>query len=177
MILAHTNPALTLAIDEPIGKAPLPLRRSWRRSQRLRSGICIGTAVEAAVGKIREIDDTVVDRPRTATIFMHARACIQRFRDKVLVLALAGANDDKTPLLLRPSLQPVDVSPVEPYLSKADGLGDNEIRGDRRLPGAVGRRFQSSHRGSQSFDVRPSRPSVPLNATVFNHGTLANLPR
>jgi len=51
------------------------------------------------------------------------------------------AHDDVSALLLRTSFHPIDVSAIEARLREGYGLRDDEVRCDRRFPGAVRRRL------------------------------------
>src|SRR4029434_4181783 len=65
-------------------------------------------------------------------------------------------------LLLRAPFQPIDVSAVEAQLRQGNGLRDDEVRCDRRFPGAVRRRLgQESRHDSVGFAERNVMESLP----------------
>src|SRR5205823_15124486 len=47
--------------------------------------------------------------------------------------------------LARAALDPVDVAAIDPDLAEAERLADDQFRGDRRAPGAVGESFTIGH--------------------------------
>src|SRR5262249_20627352 len=71
-----------------------------------------------------------------------------------------GAHHDVSTLLLRASFQPIDVSAVEAQLGQGNGLRDDEVRCDRRFPGAVRRSLgRGGRHGSIAFYRRT--PKTP----------------
>src|SRR5262249_7394330 len=76
------------------------------------------------------------DRPGAAAVLVHARAHVERRIDDVVWEGRA-THDDRA-ILARPLLEPVDRVAVEPHVGQADRALDDQRRGDRRLPGAVG---------------------------------------
>ena len=138
VILAHADPALARLVDHAVSEAPGIRARRLRREGAW-SVVAIGLAIKPPVGKAREIDRAVRDQPRTAAVFMYARARVEGLWRDVAVLAIcARPHDDISPLLLRAALEPVDIFPVEADVRQRDRLGDDQVGRDRRLPGTVG---------------------------------------
>src|SRR5262249_53467037 len=108
VVLAHADPAITIAIDDAVGKSPLTLAIAWSRCQRLGCSLP-AHAVKAAIGEVREIDHAVSNGPRRAAIFVHARAGTETLRRQVRGGRARGiaTHHHEAALLLRPALEPV----------------------------------------------------------------------
>src|SRR5262249_20619955 len=123
------------------GETPAAPARGWRWSERLRRRAG-RLAIEAAVAEVGEEERSLMHGPRAAAVFVHARARVERRRcDVGRAGGCAGAHGYIAALLLRAPFDPVDGAAVEAHLRQADGLRDDEVRRDRRLPGAVRRRL------------------------------------
>jgi hypothetical protein len=95
--------------------------------------------VEAVIGIVTEIDDAVKDGKFTPAIFVGAGSdVIWRGRDVFPAAGFGPAHNDAAALLLRSVFGPVDGLAVEGDLSQADAPGQEQVGGDRRLPGAIG---------------------------------------
>src|SRR5262249_23647776 len=107
--------------------------------QRLRRGVTDLT-VEPLVGKVREIECAVAARESAAAVLVHARARVERRRGHITAASVRGpAYDDAAPAFGRAQLGPVDILAVESDLPEPDRGGDDQVRGDRRLPRPVRR--------------------------------------
>ena len=168
VVLAHADPALAARVDHAVGEPPLPVARGRRRRQRLRRGRVRRLAIEAAVGEVGEVDRAVPHGPRSAAIFVHARArVVGRRRDVGLTPIGFGTHHDGAAAFLRPPFQPIDVPAVEPHVRQCDRLRDDEVRRDRRFPGAVGRGFgRGGWHGSSAFAVPDGSASYPVRDPV-----------
>jgi hypothetical protein len=141
VILAHADPAIPMLVDHAVSEPPVAPARGRRGSERLRRR-ARRLAIKAAVAEVGEIEGAVVHGPRAAAVFVHARAHVERHRRDVGRIAVrAGAHHHVAALFLRAPFDPVDGVAVEAHVRQADGLRDDEVRGDRRLPGPVRRRF------------------------------------
>ena len=159
VILAYADPAMTAVIDDAVCESPVAIAREWRWRQRCRLTLAGANPVQPAIREIRKIEDTKRDCPRAPTIFVHAGAHVERLWHDVS-RRCAGptrAHYDVATVFLRSCLQPVNSLPIEAHFRQADGLRNDEIRRDRRLPGSVGSRLR----------VRRHRCSV-LQAVLFS---------
>ncbi len=138
VILAHPDPTVASAIDDAVGETPAAYRVGGRCRERLRRSFLRCEAIKPAIGEMREVDRAIRHQPGATAVFVHAGADVERRRHHVGHAAGAGgAYDHIASLLLRPRLQPVDRAAVEPHVGETDRLRDDEIRRDRRPPGAV----------------------------------------
>ena len=160
VILAHADPAVAAMVDHAVGKPPISPRRGRCWCERLRLGCAARQSIQAAVGEIGEIDASVRHHPRSAAVFVHARARVVGRRRDVGRRSVAGvAHDHVAALLLRPPFQPIDIVAVEPHVRQRNGLRDNQLRCDRRLPGAVGRGLRGGGRhGECALSMKSFRP-------------------
>ncbi len=133
MGLAHADPPVAGGVDDTVGIAPARTVAGLG-GQRLRAAAG-RKAVKALVGEIAEIDDTLTHRHRAAAIFVDAGAnIVGRRRDVAAVLL----HQHIAATLARPAFGPIDVGAVDNDAAEPDRLGDDQIRGDRRAPRAVG---------------------------------------
>src|SRR5213079_1472030 len=113
------DPAPARAVDHAVGVAPAAWT-GWLRRQRLRRACRIRLAIKPAVGKAREVENTIRDKPGAPAIFMHAGTHVERLGNHIGRIGAAGprAHDDIAALFLRPAFEPVDVSAIEPNVCK-----------------------------------------------------------
>src|SRR5207248_9071342 len=64
-----------------------------------------------------------------------------------------------------PPLDPVDVAAIDPDVAEAERLADDQLRGDRRTPGAKGQGFAIGHANQTSC----TRPSDPADLTIASN--------
>src|SRR5918994_328762 len=139
-----------------------------------------GPAVDSLVGEVREVDRASVDGEAASAVFVHPRARVERLRRNVLGSSVRGQEpDDVAPALAGPALQPVHIPTIDHYFRQSHYAPDDQVRGDRRPPGSVGRDSTFGHssalRVSQPGDSKtshePLRPSLivspPLRGTTF----------
>ena len=133
MVLAHTDPAGTRHVDDPIGVAVA----GTGRCQRNRRGSWHAT-IQPLVRHVREVHDIVAHHRRAAAVFMNACAHVELFRHNLQRRAARTMlHQHVAALLLRAPLEPVDLRAVELNPREAYQLCDNKVRGDRGEPEAV----------------------------------------
>src|SRR5262245_41595864 len=122
VVLAHADPARAAAVDDAVCEAPLAITRRRCRRERRRLALAGAEPIEAAIRKIREIEDAIRDGPGAAAVFVHARSHIERWRHDVGRTGCIGAHHDVAALLLRARFQPVQDLAVEAHLRQPDRL-------------------------------------------------------
>src|SRR5205823_11154782 len=120
---------------------------------RLRPGTRRVDAVEAAVVEAGAEDDPSVTEPSAAAVLVHPRADVEVRWHHFDGPALARLVDERGPsLFLGAALGPVDAVLPDVDVAELDTpLGGDEIRGDRRDPGAVRR---CGRHGVQRIELR-----------------------
>jgi len=154
MVFTHADPAPPPVVEHAIAVAPPPSLLSPvcgggkgdGRRQGLGVGLAVALPVQALVGKVRKDAHPAGHEPRRAAIFMDARTGIEAGRRNIRRNAVrTGAHDHVAALLPRPPFEPVDVIPVDANVRQRGGLGHDEVRRDRRFPGAVSRALSCGH--------------------------------
>src|SRR5215472_7761851 len=87
VVFTYANPALAQAIDDAVSKPPLTLARRWFWCQQRRLRRTLRLPVKASISEVGEVDVTIDDCPRSATVLMDARARIIRARGHVGAMA------------------------------------------------------------------------------------------
>jgi len=118
-----------------------PVRLGWLRRDRLRVGAGCFDSIEPAVVEARAEHDTAVPEPGPAAVFVNASPHVEIRRDDVDGLAAVRAEHERAPAaLLWATLGPVDPVLVDVEVAEGNAaLACDEVSGDRRGPGAVGR--------------------------------------
>src|SRR5918994_4093393 len=105
-----------------------------------------GRGVDSLVGEVREVDRASVEGEAASAVFVHPRAHVERLRRNVLGSSVRGQeHDDVAPALAGPALQPVHVPTIDHYFRQPHYAPDDQVRGDRRPPGTVGRDSTFGH--------------------------------
>ncbi len=139
MVLAHGEDTLACGVDRQVRVAHIPFGTDGARR---RCGIL---AVETLVVEVGEPDGAVADRVIAAAIFMDARTRVEAARRDVGNRAVHGAAHYHLPaVLVRPSLDPVQVGAIPPRCGQAQLALEEQVDRDRRRPGAEGRGFLQS---------------------------------
>src|SRR5262249_3636659 len=131
-------------------KAPRAVRR-----ERTRRGALV-LAIQALVAEIREVDDAIRHREGPATVLVHARPHVPRWRRHVDRTTVGPpAHEDRPATLPRPPFAPEDRVAVHRERAQPRAR-DGDPRGrDRRPPGAEGR--PRAHAGSPAVLSVPAR--------------------
>ena len=133
MILAHADQSATQRIDHAIRVAQRGLGRD--RPRRV-AGL---VAIETLIGEVREVDGAVMQRIRSAAIFVNARADVEPLRSDVNGTSRGPFHDHVPPTFERAPFEPVNVAAVNLDLIEPQRAGSDARCGQRRRPRTVGR--------------------------------------
>src|SRR5919107_240259 len=140
VVLPYGDQASALPIYHHVRLSSAGLRRGRHRFA------VRGLIVDPLVGEVREVDRASVDCKTAATVFVYPRARVERLRRNVLGSSVRRQeHDDVAPSLAGPALQPVHIPAIDHYLRQSHYAPDDQVRGDRRLPGTVGRDSTFGH--------------------------------
>ena len=167
VVLAYADPEMTAIVNDAICESPMAIARDWRWRQRCRFTLARAKPVQPAIHEIRKIEDAKRDCPRATTIFVHAGAHVERLWHEVsrTCTGPTRAHYDVATLLLWSCLQPVYGLPIEAHFRQADGLRNDEIRRDRRLPGSVGCRLRVRRHRCSVWQAGPVLDETELQPT------------
>src|SRR5215470_3017091 len=125
VILGHADDALPATIEYRV-RIPQFTGRSEGNGLPPRAG-GPGLVVQTPVREVRKVDLAFGDEIRSASIFVHARACIGGLGRYVGCPPIGGSPDDDAPSgFRRTALYPVDVVAVQLYLAEPDGSRDDQ---------------------------------------------------
>ena len=134
VVFAHADQPAAAAIDDRVGVAQRDLGRD--RPRRV-PGVL---PVEPLIGEIREEDRAAVDDEFPAAVLVDTRASVQRRRRHVSRAAIGrAAHDHVAAALVGPAFGPIDVRAVKADLPQPHRAGEDQVGGDGRFPGTVGR--------------------------------------
>src|SRR6185369_5949703 len=155
VILAYADQPVPARVDGDVGVA-----HAGVVGQLLR-GFGWAYPVKVLIFEIDEVDGGVVaDGQRAAAVFVDAAADVDRHRRDLAGGAVRRAADQGLPAALgRPALKPVDVRTRDQRPAQRYAAGDQEVGGERRDPGAVGRDRLGSGIGHWPRLPRPVAPA------------------
>src|SRR5205814_7243158 len=125
-----------------------------------------GLLIESLVGEIGEIDKAAMHIHRAAAIFVHPGTHAKGRRRNVLDGGIrASAHQHIAAALGGAPLDPVDVAAIDADIAEAERLADNQLRGDRRAPSAIGQGFAIGHVNQTSWGP----PADPADVTIASN--------
>src|ERR687890_222773 len=140
VVLPYGDQASALPIYHHVRLSSAGLRRGRHRFA------VRGLIVDPLVGEVREVDRASVDCKTAATVFVYQRARVERLRRNVLGSSVRHQEHDDVALALAgPALQPVHIPTIDHPFRQSHYAPDDQARGDRRLPGSVGRDSTFGH--------------------------------
>src|SRR5271165_2930547 len=157
VVLANPNHAPADNVHDAIRVTQAPrLRWSFGDRERWCSRLL---PVQALVGIVGKIDDTLADQIRATAIFVDPCADIEgalsvrRHRRCHIGRppGLRAADYDRSSLFLRATFNPINIAAVDQDIAETNRGGDDQIGRDRRCPRPIGGDPRLRHDGTPEF--------------------------
>src|SRR5215213_7198134 len=140
VVFPHGDEAVAVSIYHQVRVSSAGLRRERRRLA------ARGQVVDPLVDEVGEVDRASVSGEAASTVFVNPRARVERLRRSILGTSVRRQeHDDVAPALAGPALQPVHIPTIDHHFRQSHYAPDDQVRGDRRLPGTVGRDSTFGH--------------------------------